>query len=526
MQTKFMTMVCFIGLGILTLGGCKEQAQKQAPTLPKVTFDAQKAQETAKKQIIHTDVEAPAITINSAYLRVLAQTDIDTEALSAFFKPITSDKTQAVVILATIHNGAALTMPSVPLLIFEKRKSQWHNTFAANGPISPYFVAKRAPLDISLELVLLQDKLDGLDADAQKQLESYTTQHSLYSKEGAYAISSLADAFAQRIALVEEASFKELSITDIAYLEHYASALSFTSPTGAPLFNTTLSVKGKNTVLPLQQNQPLSYSELMTTPIAGQTPRSALGDLESGFWSIPPEALRPGCDAISGALQERLGLSRRDSAIILWAMMQPHALFGEGIDYNTQCSGPDIATLLNEAGLSLPPINATTPTSRTVNEMNKSLSHIASLVKNGKDSALDHIANLMTDKVVVRDEARLLFSAQSDQLVSNTLDVVAPALDKANAAQYLMMLPIRAYGCYSRGRGQTGYHRATLAQLENDPNLWQINFAFNDQNKINGIQLKKPTQLGFCRAIGKRTGANQCRFSGKDFPGLSADRCG
>ncbi|WP_419799057.1 MAG: hypothetical protein ACNI26_05165 [Terasakiella sp.] len=526
MDKKLITTVCLIGVAILSLAGCKEEAKKKTPPPPEVVFDLQKAQKIAQERILSADVEAAPLPVQTDYLRIVAQADTTPAQPDRFLKPITSDKTQTVIILATLHNGPDLTMPDVPLYIFEKKQTSWQQTFAAQGPITPYFVEQRAPLDATLEIVLLKDKLKDLAQDAQKQLDSYLSQHTVYSKEQAHVLSALPDAFAQRIALVEEASLKALTKTDISYLENYASAFSFMSKAGEVTFTTTLAIEGKESLLSQHENQLPSYNDLMTYAIAGQTARQALGDLENSFWSVPGDALRPSCDAINGALQERLGLSLKDSAIVLWGMMQSHALFATDIDYNTQCSGEDINTLLTNMGRTLPQIQSTRPSSQTLTQMNRSLSHVARLVKNTKDSALDQIADMMTDKVLVRDEARLLFSTEPDQLVSNTQDVIAPALDKANAAEYLMMLPVQAYGCYSQGQGQRGYHRATLAQLENDPNLWQIDFAFDDQNKINGIQLKKPSQLDFCRAIGKRTGANRCRFSGKDFPGLSADRCG
>jgi len=526
MDKKLITTLCLIGMTILSLAGCKEEAKKKTPPPPEVVFDVQKAQKTAQGRILSADAEAAALPVQSDYLRIVAQTDTAPSQPDLFLKPITSDKTQTVVILATLHNGPDLTMPDVPLYIFEKNQTSWQQTFAAQGPITPYFVEQRAPLEATLEIVLLKDKLKDLGQEAQKQLDSYRSQHSVYSKEQAHVLSALPDAFAQRIALVEEASLKDLSKTDISYLENYARTFTFMSKAEEAAFTTTLAVEGKESLLSQHKNQLPSYNDLMSYAIAGQTARQALGDLENSFWSVPGDALRPSCDAITGALQERLGLSLKDSAVVLWGMMQSHALFATDIDYNTQCSGEDINTLLTNMGRTLPHPQTMRPSSQNVTHMNRSLSHVASLVKNTKDSALDRIAEMMTDKVQVRDEARLLFSAEPDQLVSNTQDVIAPALDKNNAAEYLMMLPVQAYGCYSQGQGQRGHHRATLAQLENDPNLWQINFAFDDQNKINGIQLKKPSQLDFCRAIGKRTGANRCRFSGKDFPGLSADRCG
>lgn len=521
-----MAIACLFSLAVLILSGCEEPApppKKETP--PEVTFDPKQAQETARDRIVAADVETQPLSQGLNYLRVIATTEISDTPPAPFLDAISSKKTHGVLVMAHIQNGPDLSLPPVPLFLFEKDSSGWTRSFTANGPLSPFFVARRAPLDVSFEIVLLQEKLDGLAEDAQGIIDVFAQPNALYSVARAHSLSTQADGFAQRIGLVEEAALKEVATLSISYLENYASQVNFLDKNDQAIFNTMLSAQGKISMLPLRHNVPLDYSQLLSHPIAGLSPRTALNDLESGFWSVPPEALRASCKAIRGALQERLGLSRRDSAMVLWRMIQPHALFATETDYVSQCSGTDMKALLAEMGLSLPSVETTRSSGTKVKKMNKTLSQLARLIRNAKDSDQTKVADMMAEHVVVRDEARLLFSTQPDQLIASANDVVAPTLPPEEAAQFLMMLPLEAYGCYGRGNGQRGDHRTTLTQLENDPNLWQLDFAFDENDKISGIRLDKPTQLDFCRAIGDRTGANRCYFSGKDFPGLSADRC-
>ncbi|SCA57776.1 exported hypothetical protein [Candidatus Terasakiella magnetica] len=526
MRKKLKTLALISGIFLLPLTACKEPEIEQAKLPVKEVFQPEKAQQLAIKRIASIDVNSAPIATNSDYLRIMATPDLQPKSPDAFLSGLTSDKTQSVVLLAHIGNGEALKLPPVPLFIFDKQDDKWKNIFQASGNLTPYFVAQRAALTVDIEIVLLKDKLTGLSKDAHELIQSYANSLPLYSKEQAHQISTLADAFAQRIALVEEASLKEVAHSTISYLENFATALNFIAPMGDIALSTLLSVEGKISVLPLHHNKPPLYDELLNYKVSNLSPREALSDLESVFWSVPVEALRSSCRAIQGALQERLGLSLRDSTLVLWRMMQAHALFAKETDYITQCSGIDSAARLEEAGFSLPsPKQGRTSRTKT-KTMNKALSSIASLVKNQKDSGYTRLAKMMTDKLVVRDEARLLFPAQSGQLINATNDVVAPSLSNTDAAEYLMMLPIKSYGCYSRGRGQSGDHRTTLVQLENDPNLWQLDFAFDQSDKINAIQLRKPSQVDFCRAVGGRTSSNRCAFSGKSFPGLSSDRCG
>lgn len=521
-----VAMACLFSLAVLILSACEEPApppKKETP--PEVTFNPKEAQENARNQIVAADVETQPLSQNLNYLRIIATTKISDTPPTPFLEAVSSAKTHGILVMAHIQNGKDLTLPPVPLFLFEKDGTSWTRSFTANGPLSPFFVVRRAPLEVSFEIILLQEKLDGLAEDAQTLIDVFDQPNALYSTARAHSLSTQADSFAQRIGLVEEAALKDVANLSISYLENYASHVSFLDKDGQAIFNTTLSAQGKISMLPLRHNIPLDYSQLLNHPISGLSPRAALDDLESGFWSVPPEALHASCNAIKGALQERLGLSRQDSAMVLWRMIQPHALFASQTDYVNQCTGADMQKLLGEMGLTLPPMKTPRSSAAKIKTMNRTLSQLARLIRNAKDSDQTKIADMMAEHVVVRDEARLLFSTQPDQLVTSTNDVIAPTLPAKETAQFLMMLPLEAYGCYGRGNGQRGDHRTTLTQLENDPNLWQLDFAFDENNKVNGIRLDKPTQLDFCRAIGDRTGANRCYFSGKDFPGLSAARC-
>jgi len=509
------------------LSACKEEPKPKVQEQPvKVVFDPKAAQTKFTKRFAPIDIEAKAISAQSDYIQLLAHHENQPTNPAAFLSEAVSDETRSVVVLAHIQNGADLKFPALPLYIFNKDQGKWQTTFQAKGALTPLFVANRAPFTIMLEVVLLKDKLDGLANDAQKIIHSYTGPKALYSKERAHDLSAPGDAFAQRIALVEEVSLKDVGQFDISYLENFGSALNLLGQNGTNSLSTILSVEGKETVLPLHHNKPPQYSELLSHKIAQLSPRMALGDLEKSFWRVPPEALAPNCQAVHGALIERLGLSRRDSAIILWQMMQPHALFGDDIDYRSQCTGEDLAVLLGEAGFSLPPSEAERAPRSFLNSMNKTLTRVATLMKNPKESNLESLQKLMAETILVRDEARLLFSTSPDQLIDTTQDVVAPSLQASDAADYLMMMPLESFGCYSKGQGQVGHHRATLMTLENDPHLWLLNMAFDEDKKVNGLHFHRASQYDFCRAIGGRKGANRCTFSNKNFPGLQHERCG
>jgi hypothetical protein len=524
---KRLGIIFLFATFIVSLNGCNEEkAAKKAPVKVAPVFDPLIAKDKASKRIASVDVDAPSLPSGSDYIRLVIAPNADHKTPTRFLSDITSEDSKSVVILAHIENGEGLKLPSVPLFIFEKQAASWSTIFQAEGTLSPLFVAQRAALSASIEIVLLKDHLEGLDKDARELVEAYANRLPLYSKDGAHEISQLADGFASRIALVEEATLKNVANFTISYLENFGIALNLLSASGEVSLTSTLSVTGQTTVLPLEQDKPPQYNALLTHKIGTQSARSALGDLETSFWSVPSDVLHPSCQAIRGALVERLGLSNRDSALVLWRMIQPHALFADGVDYNAQCSGEDVAVLLNEMGLALPQIKSSRASTKEYNAMNKTLSTIASLIKNTKASNEEKLADLMTQNVLVRDQARLLYSDEPNQTIESTTDVIAPTLSKEKAAQYLMSLPIKSYGCYSNGQGQVGNHRATLLTIENDPNLWMMNFAFDDKNKINGLFLGTVDQKDYCRAIGDRLTTNKCVFSGKNFPGLTSAKCG
>jgi len=510
------------------LNGCgEEQAPKKiVKEAPPPVFDLSIAHDKAIKRLISIDMEAAPLPSGSDYIRLVVENDFAHANPKTFLSGLTSHLSQTAVVIAHIQNGETLRLPPVPIFIFEKQGNNWITSFQASGALSPLFVAQRDALSLSIEIVLLNAKLDGLSKDAEELIQTYTNTLPLYSKEHAHEISTLSDGFSNRIALVEEASLKEVAQFDVSYIESYANALNLLSQTGEIELTSVFSVTGQASVLPLHQGKPPLYDALLTHKIGTQSPRNALGDLEAGFWSVPIDVLHPTCQAVQGALIERLGLSTQDSAIILWRMMQPHAMFAQNIDYSAQCSGEDIAALLADINLALPQKKQGRPSSKTQNSMNKTLNNIASLIKNTHSKNEKKMTSLMAENVLIRDQARLLFSDESNKVVETTKDVIAPTASKEFAAQYLMTLPIRAYGCYSKGKGQTENHRASLVTFENDPALWMLDFAFNDKNKINGLHLRTVTQKDFCRAIGARKGENRCTFSGKEFAGLSPAKCG
>ncbi len=526
MGIKRLLIVGVLSAFVLSVAACKEEPVVQKTEPAKIVYDPAKAQELASQRIVSVDVEASPIESGSDYIRLVAKQGESAALPDGFLRDVTSEDTKSVVLLAHIKNGEGMKLPPVPLFIFDKSSDAWASAFQTSGILSPFFVAQRAPLSVSLELILLKDQLDGLPKDAEELIKAYGSSLALYSKEGAHEISELADAFIQRIALVEETSFKHLTDFNVSYLESFGSTVNLVDTDQAVILETNLSVEGRKSILPLHHNRPPAYSELLSHQIGIHSPRSALADLEASYWSVPVDALHANCQALFGALKERLGLSDRDSALVLWQMIQPHALFSQSIDYREHCSGEDIAALLQEMGFALPPTQPQRPSSKTQNAMNSSLSAVARILKSTKGTPEKDLQKLLADTILVRDQARLLFTAETEQLISSATDIVAPTLDNVSAADFLMTLPLKSYGCYANGTGQVGYHRASLATLENDPTLWLLDFAFDSDNKINGIQLRNASQKDFCRAIGGRKGASRCVFSGKSFPGLSSDRCG
>ncbi|WP_417793427.1 hypothetical protein [Terasakiella pusilla] len=527
MRRNLIITALMLGTVALGLTACKKEPEPpkvQAPV--KIEFNAKTALPKLEKRISTQNIDASPLSRDADYIQLSSHFETASQDITPLLGDIVSDDTVSVIFMAHVKNGDDLKFPPVPLFIFDRKEKSWATSYQAKGTLTPLFVERRAPFTLSLEMILLKDKLDGLTKDAEAIVQAYSQKHALYSATRLGELSKRADDFSQRIALVEEASLKDVATFNISYLENFGTSLDLKGKTGETVIQSILSVSGQNSVLPLHHNEPPSYSALLTHKIGDQSARLALGDLENGFWRVPAEALHPTCKAIQGALSERLGLSRKDGAIVLWRMMQPHALFADEIDYRAQCSGEDLAVLLTEAGFTLPPAQAVRPSNATEKAMNRTLSKIATLLKNTKDQNLAQIVELMKDQVVVRDQARLLFSNAPDQLIDSQEELIAPSMDREEAAEYLMMLPVKAYGCYSRGQGQVGSHRATLLTLENDPNLWYLNMGFDEENKVSGFQLRRADQLDFCRAIGGRTGANRCTFSGTSFPGLEHERCG
>ncbi len=495
---RLLQMVLVCGLPLLGLVACKEPAPAPKQVEEKPPYNPEKAHKLAVQRIAALDVASPPLTKNSDYIQIHAAPGPQPRSAEAFLSGITSDQTKTAIILARFNAGEGISLPARPLFIFEKKQERWTNRFQADGPLTSYFVTQHAPLSVSLDMVLLQDLLPDLDVAAHD--------------------------FAQRISAIKEVSFQDIAHAPITYLNAQGTVLNLIGATGEMALSLHINVKGKTSLFPFPPSKPVRYSEILNFQIKDQTPRSVLGDLEARFWNLPLHELAPNCRAIQKTLQERLGVSPRDSALVLFHMMQSHTLFAENLDYRKECA-PDATTALFEnMGLELP--TKETSDSISTNAMNSTLSTIVRLFKNTKDETAAKFTNLMHGPVTIHDEARLLFTEDPNLLVEGTSHIVGPSLSSEQAADFLMMLPVQSYGCYSRGSGQLGNYRAALLTLENDPDLWQINFSFYKSGIINGIQLHKPSQLEYCRAVGGRTGQNRCKFTQQTYPGLSADRCG
>lgn len=525
MTFKQLVISAAFMIGAVFLSACEQEQAKQTPP-PKPAYDSAQALQRLADQVKTSQTETAPLPADSDYIQVQVHSQKPKSLQADFLKHIASPDSQVVVLLGHLKNGETLKLPTVPFAIYEKNDEGWQTVFLANGPITPLFVAQRAPLSVSLELVLLKDKLEGLDDDGNTLIGSYVTDQALLSKERTHDVSARADAFLQRMALVEERSFKDFDELSISYLESLGAQIDIAHVHQNQEQTLTLSVKGRQSELPLSTNRTLSYSDIMNYQIAQVTIREALDDLERLFWSTPKEGLRAGCQAISGALQERLGLSEKDSALILWHMVQPHTIFARGVDYALDCTGEDLSVQLSELGYALPVQKPQRAKSSDTQKQNRVLTSIATQLKSFTDKSYNRIEGFMDETVFVRDETRFLMAFDDKQLVQSPTDVVAPMLSKASTTEFISMLPVQSFGCYMRGQGQSGNQRATLVQLENDPSLWILNFAFNEKNKIKGIQFQSASQRDFCRAIGGRKGANRCVFSDKNFPGLQADRCG
>lgn len=520
-----LSAVLLVLASLTLLGACQKEEAKAPVAPPKPVFDMVKAEQAAKARFKIEEAPSDDLAFEPDYLQIATMAHQDQASLQGALDGLVDPDAAQIVLLLHPQYGPDFPLPSVPLIIFEKVNGQWQTAFQAEGAMTPVFVARRAPLSLSLELVSLASRLENLPQDAQGLLETYSKTPPLLSKERGSQIAAQADSFLQRISLVQLHSSKNLLRFDLPFLENRTASLVLTTPQGAEVLSNSFHIVPFESLLSLNQGTPPAYAELRRQNIGGTTIRAALGDLEAGFWTVPNEARLASCQAIFGALNERMGLSRKDSARVLWRLIQTHAVFADDVDYEIHCTGSDIAFLMTNSALALPPTDSSRPSSTKRLVLNRTMSEMARLMKTANPASESKLVQMMADHVQIRDGARFFF-ANENQLITAPLEVVAPAATAQQAASYLMTLPMEAYGCYASGAGQLKNHRATLIEIENDRNLWLLNLAFDENDKISGLHFHPATQLQYCRAINGRAEGNPCIFEKKTFENVSTDRCG
>jgi len=437
------------------------------------------------------------------------------------------------LIIVTAQNVAAQnTMPAAPILILKStdpKSSTFNQLYGANGRILPHLkTTSGGASDVALDIHYLDQKISEQDVQfILNTAKSWSNIAALWSSELA---AKMADDSNKMAALLKNHRAK-----------FYDNLMQLhIGPERDLLFGRNLALKHDPTanieLMPALQSARFANqtSDKSITVKTGEIDQflQLLGakseQLQVNFWLNEGEGFIDTCRDLSSALADDTGLSVTDTALLMWALIHRHAWFAKDIDYQTDCLNEAQSAALNRLGLNLPTKANTRQSTPKNAAMNRTVARLVNMLRRGEtETAKVKLNSLLADKLSLLDRAG--FWLFGDSVKQNESGRILESTDPATATEQLLTLPVSHFGCFSRGDGLKGRHRATLAQLDSSTELRQLEFAFNTNGKIAGVTLNEADNETICRAIdGRRSGQNTCYFTrrAKQFPMVARAKCG
>lgn len=259
---------------------------------------------------------------------------------------------------------------------------------------------------------------------------------------------------------------------------------------------------------------------------SGQMTRTH-GDVLTGFWRARNDNLPNTCGRLEKALSEDYGFHLYDTALVFASLLRDHALLAPGMDYTGKCLSPAIAAAFQRLGLPSSGSERADAKPLSAAVMNNRLDALARVLRsNTPETKLAELRAMLAERVTLSDKANIwLFG---DGIVGDDRERLLPGAEKELASEQILALPVTRFGCYSTRDGGAG-RRATLGQLAGLSSIWELEFSFNAQGKINAVSLEEANRQTICRAVGNRPdNANACYFARNraQFPAVRKAGCG
>lgn len=442
--------------------------------------------------------------------------------------------TSFIVMTAEKARGPKNQLPS-PILILETLPTQppsFNVLYAANGQVLPFESSTSGGgTDIALDIHYLDDKVS-------KETISTLVQMTQSRAE------SLNDAGKDAGKLAAFLKQHQVKFFDNLMQLHIG-------PEGKIMSGRKISLKETTGSIELNvKSQPAKF--VTTGPKGATLVKSGKIDLflqrtsqrnkelQVNFWLNEGEGFVDTCRDLTTALKagagDEDGLSLADTSVVLWSLIHRHAWFAKNIDYQTDCLNKAQSAALQELKLALPTQKNTRQSGPSNRAMNARLTSLVKVLRDdasGNSQAKPQIKSKAKLEAMIAEKAMLLDRAGlwlfGEKVKQNASGRVFESADQKSTIEQLYTLPISRFGCFSRGEGLKGRHRRTLAQFDDSPDLWELEFAFNTQGKIAAITLDEATSETICRAIGnRRSGTNACYFArhAKQFPVIAQAKCG
>lgn len=447
--------------------------------------------------------------------------------LASLFREFYGKPIQSIVVAIQSSGHRGPELPPVPILVMSKSedgsgKDVFKQVFDVNGRATPYArLSKSGGFKINFSVSFYDRTLERQTLRSLAALSAATEPWSARS--------------AEPILKALEISLKKLEQGIVKSYSRLLEPEIGPSPDGIQGQRMTFSGKDGKPIARLQIEPVLKPSF-----VSGPNRYAKADDLTSGrlaetnglllseFWLAEDDAFADSCRDLTQALGAEYGFHDFDTATILGSMIRDHAWLADNVDYGTDCLNAVTVKAMNRMNMPIPTGDSVATSSISVGPLNKNLSELAQMLRHNQPARImPKLRQLFADRVSLQDRANVWLWGEG--VIDRQGDRAMPGIGGERAMEQLLSLPITRFGCYSGGEGGAGAHRASLVQLANLDNMWDLEFAFDSAGKIAAVALREASRQAICRATGNRTsGENACYFARyRDrFPAVAAANCG
>lgn len=400
--------------------------------------------------------------------------------------------------------------------------------FAANG-------ARKATVSFSVSYVEGGDAglVGGLAGEAESLYGFLSSEPApLWTSPG--GVQLRAQAFADRLAALGAKKADEVLTFDVLLADAADSrgrTVEVTDATAKPFVRLTFRIGAHGPLFTAGTVSQLTLAALFAQPADGGRSvggylASRAGQALAGVLTASAEALPAACRDLRQRLVGSTGFGSQDNAVVLRAVDQVHALFGEPKDAG--CATPEDMALTVQAGFPAAPAKPQPMTASRDRRMDAVVKQMASALHPSVPPALrESLASRFAPGVALFDATRFWLALTTGQVVEAENTAIVPAASAAEAMTMLTTLPVVRLGCAAGPAEKGAARRLALVELEHDSALWALDLAFDDSDRVAGISLAEGTQADYCRVVKSGRPGIACPFTGtgKSYRGITPGKC-